>query len=138
MAPRTIPIDTLVGQLLLKPQGSDDYGVFVEAGEHGRLTVGRIMRVRRASGRTAWFWTVTGPAEPEAGIGLAGKLETLRRRRWRSARPSTPCSTGAPSTGTARSGGMCRLSGSVGEPHLYSTRNTSRLFQLEGAFPAVI
>ena len=77
MAPRSIPIDALADQLLLKPQGSDDYGVLVEAGEHGRLTVGRIMRVSWASGRIAWFWTVTGPAEPDAKVGLAGEAEEL-------------------------------------------------------------
>ena len=77
MAPRPIPIDALASQLLLRSQGDNDFGVHVEAGEHGRLAVGRIMRVSRASGRIAWFWTVTGPAEPDAGIGLVGEAEDL-------------------------------------------------------------
>jgi hypothetical protein len=55
----------------------NDYGVLVEASEHVRLTVRRIMRVQGASGRTAWFWTVTGPAKPEAGIRLVWKADDL-------------------------------------------------------------
>jgi hypothetical protein len=55
MAPRPIPIDALTSQLLLRSQGDNDFGVHVEAGEHGRLAVGRIMQVSRASGRIAWF-----------------------------------------------------------------------------------
>ena len=35
------------------------------------------MRVQRASGHTAWFWTVTGPAEPQAGVGLTGEADDL-------------------------------------------------------------
>jgi len=35
------------------------------------------MQVQRASGSTAWFWTVKGPAELEAGTGLAGEAEDL-------------------------------------------------------------
>lgn len=77
MAPRHIPIDALADQLLLKNQGENDFGVHVEAGEHGRLVVGRIMRVSRASGRIAWFWTITGTAEPQAEVGLVGEAEDL-------------------------------------------------------------
>jgi hypothetical protein len=57
-----IPVDELADQLLARCTAVDDYDVSVEAGEHGRLMVGRIMLVARASGRTTWFWTVTGPA----------------------------------------------------------------------------
>lgn len=77
MPPHSIQIDALASQLLLRSQGDNDFGVHVEADEHGRLAVGRIMRVSRASGRIAWFWTVTGPAEPDAGIGLVGEAEDL-------------------------------------------------------------
>ena len=73
----TIPIDALAEQLLARRTGSDDYSISVEAGEHGRLPVGRIMLVARASGRTAWIWTITGPATPDAGIELAGEAEDL-------------------------------------------------------------
>jgi hypothetical protein len=72
-----IPIDSLSEQLLARRTGADDYSIHVEAGEHGRLPVGRIMRVARASGRTAFFWTVTGPAVPDAGIALAGEEADL-------------------------------------------------------------
>lgn len=34
----------------------DDYLVVCEG-----LTVGRIMKEQRASGRTTWMWTITGP-----------------------------------------------------------------------------
>ena len=44
---------------------------------HHRLVVGRIMQVSRASGRIAWFWTVTGPAEPDAKAGFVGEAEDL-------------------------------------------------------------
>ena len=81
MAPRPIPIDALTSQLLLRSQGDNDFGVHVEAGEHGRLAVGRIMQVSRASGRIAWFWTVTGPAEPDAKVGLVGEAEDLDAAR---------------------------------------------------------
>ena len=77
MPPHPIKIDDFASQLLLRSQGDNDFGVHVEAGEHGRLTVGRIMRVSRASGRIAWLWTVTGPAEPDAGVGLVGEAEDL-------------------------------------------------------------
>jgi hypothetical protein len=77
MPPYPIKIDALASQLLLRSQGDNDFGVLLEAGEHGRLTVGRIMRVSRASGRIAWFWTVTGPAEPDANVGLVGEAEDL-------------------------------------------------------------
>jgi hypothetical protein len=77
MPPYPIQIDAFASQLLLRSQGDNDFGVHVEAGEHGRLTVGRIMRVSRASGRIAWFWTVTGPAGPDAGVGFAGEAEDL-------------------------------------------------------------
>lgn len=72
-----IPVDAFADQLLARRIASDDYSVAVEAGEHGRLSVGRIMRVARSSGRTAWFWTITGPAAPDAGVGLAGEEADL-------------------------------------------------------------
>lgn len=72
-----IQIDALSGLLLLRRIAEADYSVEVEAGEHGRLAAGRIMRVSRASGRTCWFWTITGPAAPDAGIALAGEAEDL-------------------------------------------------------------
>ena len=72
-----VHIDALAEQLLLRRRGEDDYAVEVEAGEHGRLTVGRVMRVARATGRTCWFWTITGPAAPDAGYATAGEAEDL-------------------------------------------------------------
>lgn len=77
MSPLTIPIDALSEQLLLRRIAENDYAVEVEAGEHGRLAAGRIMRVSRATGRTCWFWTITGPAAPDAGVALAGEAEDL-------------------------------------------------------------
>lgn len=78
----TIQIDALAEQLLLRRTGEHDNAVEIEGGEHGRLTAGRIMRVSRASGRTCWFWTITGPAAPDAGIALSGELplDSPRRR----------------------------------------------------------
>ena len=72
-----IQIDALAEQLLLRRNGEHDYAVEIEAGEHGRLAAGRILQVSRASGRVAWFWTITGPAAPDAGIALAGEAEDL-------------------------------------------------------------
>jgi hypothetical protein len=72
-----ISIDAISDQLLARKTAEGDYTIIVEAGEHGRLTVGRIMMVARASGRGAWFWTITGPAAPEAGVGLAGEADDL-------------------------------------------------------------
>lgn len=40
----TIPLDALADQLLARRIAPDDYAVAVEAGEHGRLSVGRINR----------------------------------------------------------------------------------------------
>ena len=77
MPPRPISIDALSGQLLLKTQGENDFGVHVDAGEHGRLVAGRIMLVQRSSGRVAWFWTITGPAQPDAKVGLVGEAEDI-------------------------------------------------------------
>lgn len=48
-----------------------------EDGEHGKPTVGRIIPVARASGRQACFWTIIGPAAPDAGIGLADEADGL-------------------------------------------------------------
>jgi hypothetical protein len=73
----TIPIDAISDQLLARKTTENDYTIIVEAGEHGRLTVGRIMLVARASGRVAWFWTITGPAAPNSGVGLVGEAEDL-------------------------------------------------------------
>ena len=73
----TVPIDALADQLLARKTAENDFSIIVEAGEHGRLTVGRIMLVARASGRVAWFWTITGPAEPDAGVALVGEAEDL-------------------------------------------------------------
>ena len=73
----TIPIDAISDQLLACSTAENDYIVMVEAGEHGRLTVGRIMMVARSSGRTAWFCTITGPAAPDAGVALVGAAEDL-------------------------------------------------------------
>ncbi len=72
-----LSVAALSDQLLLRRTAPGDYAVLVEAGEHGRLTVGRIMRVNRASGRTAYFWTITGPAAPEAQVGLVGEEDDL-------------------------------------------------------------
>ena len=74
---RTISIDAISDQLLARKTTEGDYTIIVEAGEHGRLTVGRIMLVARSSGRVAWFWTITGPAAPDAGVGLAGEADNL-------------------------------------------------------------
>ena len=75
----TIPIDALSEQLLARRTAVDDYTVAVEAGEHGRLTVRRIRLVARSSGRTAWFWTITGTAAPDVGVGLVGEAERPSR-----------------------------------------------------------
>jgi len=73
----TVQIDAIAEQLLARKTAENDFTISVEAGEHGRLTVGRIMLVARSSGRVAWFWTITGPAAPEAGIGLVGEADDL-------------------------------------------------------------
>jgi hypothetical protein len=73
----TVAIDSLSDDLLARKTADDDYTISIDAGAHGRLTVGRIMRVARASGRVAFFWTITGPAAPEAGIGLVGEADNL-------------------------------------------------------------
>jgi hypothetical protein len=72
-----ISIDAISDHLLARKTAENDFTIIVEAGEHGRLTVGRIMLVARASGRAAWFWTITGPAAPGAGVGLAGEADDL-------------------------------------------------------------
>lgn len=73
----SIPTDVFSDQLILKRLRPDDYSVQVDAAENGRLSAGRIMKVARAPGRTCWFWTVTGPAAPEAGVAMVGEAETL-------------------------------------------------------------
>lgn len=77
MALRTVPIATIADQLLLRSIGEEDFNVMVEAGEHGRLAVGRIMRVARSSGRSPFLWTITGPAAPDSGVALDGEAESL-------------------------------------------------------------
>lgn len=70
----SIPATDLEGPLLPRQHGiGDDFTVAIDAGSHGRRAVGRIMRVQRATGsdRGAWFWSITGPAAPTAGIALA-------------------------------------------------------------------
>jgi hypothetical protein len=69
-----IPIDALSDQLLARPIGEADYAINTDAGEHGRLPVGRIMRVARSSGRTAWFWTLTTRL-PSLRRYVRGRLE---------------------------------------------------------------
>lgn len=73
----TITVADLAEELLARNTGADDYSIAIQAAGGRRLPVGRIMRVARASGRSAWFWTITGPAAPDAGIGLAGEASTL-------------------------------------------------------------
>lgn len=76
MALLTIP--TLAhAPLLLRLRAPDAYEIAVEAGERGRLTVGRIMLVARSSGRSAFTWTVTGPKAPSAAVALAGEADSL-------------------------------------------------------------
>jgi hypothetical protein len=77
MPPLPITDDDLSDQLLARKAGTDDYSISVQATGGRRLPVGRIMLVARASGRVAWFWTITGPAAPDAGIELAGEAQTL-------------------------------------------------------------
>lgn len=77
MALLTVPVAKLADQLLLRGIGQDDFAVMVEAGQHGRLAVGRIMMVARSSGRSPFLWTITGPAAPECGVGLNGEAESL-------------------------------------------------------------
>jgi hypothetical protein len=72
-----IPVDAFDEQLILRKQGSDDYGVDVVAGEHRRLVAGRILRVARASGRVAFFWSITGAAVPSARLGTSGEADDL-------------------------------------------------------------
>lgn len=50
-----ISIDAISDHLLARKTAENGFTIIVEAGEHGRLTVGRIMLVARASGRAAWF-----------------------------------------------------------------------------------
>jgi hypothetical protein len=45
-----IQIDALSEQLLARRTAPDGYAVEVDAGEHGRLVAGRIMRMQRATG----------------------------------------------------------------------------------------
>jgi hypothetical protein len=79
MARRTIRTDDLAAQLRLIRIGLDDYVVLAQAGLDVQLEVGRIVRIRwrRPSGKTSWFWTITGPAEPVAGIDFLGEAEDL-------------------------------------------------------------
>jgi hypothetical protein len=72
----TLPTSALTRPLLLRRTAATDFTVEIDAGEHGRLTVGRIMRVARAAGRAAWFWTLTGPAAPGALVALSGEAAT--------------------------------------------------------------
>lgn len=63
-------------QLVPTTIAPDDYAIAI-----GGLRAGRIMRQRRAFGKEAWFWTVTGPALVQAGIASSGEAETLEEAR---------------------------------------------------------
>jgi hypothetical protein len=39
------------------------------------------MAAARSGGSTRWLWTITGPAAPDAGIGLSGDAESLEEAR---------------------------------------------------------
>jgi hypothetical protein len=84
MPPHPIPVADLRRPLLLRrrdnPAG-DDFAVEIDAGQHGRLVVGRIMSAARPGNATAFLWTVTGPAEPEAPVALSGDADDLPAAR---------------------------------------------------------
>jgi hypothetical protein len=73
----TVTAADLAEELLARRVGTEDYAIAIQVAGGRRLPVGRIMFVARASGRSAWFWTITGPTALDAGIGLAGEAETL-------------------------------------------------------------
>jgi hypothetical protein len=75
-----IPITDLTGPLLPRQHAAHDHTIEIDASGR-RLTVGRIMRVNRGSSREAWFWTITGPAPPEAGVALSGDAGSLEEAR---------------------------------------------------------
>lgn len=79
-----IPVADLTGPLLPRQHGTaDDFTIEIDAGSHGRRSVGRIMVVSRATGsdRGAWFWSIVGPAAPEAGVALSGDAGSLAEGR---------------------------------------------------------
>lgn len=71
--PNTIAISDLDDQLLLRRTAPDDYVVEVAHTTKGRLPVGRIMRVMRASQRIAWSWSLVGPYAAEAKVTTIGE-----------------------------------------------------------------
>jgi hypothetical protein len=74
MPPRPIPVVELRGPLLLKRNpnpNADDYAVLLDAGEHGKLAVGRILLAARPGSATAYLWALTGPACPEPPVAPA-------------------------------------------------------------------
>jgi hypothetical protein len=71
----TLPAAALAGPLQPRRIAPDDYAVEIDAAGQ-RLVVGRIMAAARAGGSTRWMWSVTGPAAPDAGIGLSGDAES--------------------------------------------------------------
>ena len=79
----SIPVTALAGPLLNRRTAADDFTIEIDAGEHGHRSVGRIMVVIHATGsdRGAWFWTITVPAAPEAGITLSGDIGSLEEAR---------------------------------------------------------
>jgi hypothetical protein len=78
-----IPVADLTGALLPRQHAAHDHTIEIDAGSHGRRSVGRIMVVSRATGsdRGAWFWTITGPAAPDAGVALSGDAGSLEEAR---------------------------------------------------------
>lgn len=111
----TITDADLQGPLLARQyDDADDFTIEIDAGEHGRRTVGRIMRVQRASGtdRGAWFWTMTGPTVPSAGVALFGDAGSLAeaRQEFRGAWPAAGVGSlqGLCCASVARAGGEGR------------------------------
>ena len=58
--------------MTLRTMAPGDHAVEID-GE----TAGRIMRVARSSGRSAWLWSVTGPSMVTITSASSGEVETL-------------------------------------------------------------
>jgi hypothetical protein len=77
---RAFPVAALAGPLVLRRKDNplaEDYSVHIDVEECGRLSVGRILQSQRPDLARVWLWTITGPAAPEAPVGLSGETESL-------------------------------------------------------------
>jgi hypothetical protein len=55
--------------------------VLLKAGDLSTLLVGRIMSVARPNNETAYFWTLKGPACPDAPVARDGDTRDLQTAR---------------------------------------------------------